>query len=691
MRRPLLAIGISYGLATWAAFFLGAPLILSAVSAVLGLLAFLLKRNERTLPVILLTAAIAFAAHEVFYLGNILPLQGAQGQEVLVQGLVTDVETRRLPSYAITVRASFPEEDLPDTVLRIRGWGDLLFEPGDGISANVILEDLRGSQTRHNSRGVFIGARMVAAEPFNQLSLFDRFEAFFLRRRTAATDNIAQNISPQNVGMIAGMTLGELSDMDPELSTALSRTGMIHAVVVSGMHLSILVGMLSELLKRLGVKRRPQGLIGVAAALGFGFLVGFSPAIARALIMMVVFIVSEMLSRKSDSLNSLGLALLLICVFAPHWVLSRGLWMSFTATAGIIIYSRPIMERLKARFTTEGRLATAAANIFFGAAAVTMSAFVFSLPVTIVTVGWVSLVSPVVNILTAPLVVPALVFGMISATFTGVWVTPFAFIADICAGLIAEISRAASAMPFAIFALDEFWMLIWLVLAGGMAIYLVRKKAGKELWRYAVTFMALAFAVGSITLGISNRGRVEVAVIEDSSPIVLIRDNRAVIVGTPTLFEFGRLSRYLDYRGVRRLDAIIAHDSGDQITSALIRMVDNYNAPLVIGPDDDYILGQLQRALPSAEVLSGGHAVINVLGGVNIRPCSASRQVEIQIGRVAIVKSGQEYAIMYEVPPDHVRIWQDGVMVWASNTPPAFEPLGALLFGERRLVLDLQG
>ena len=689
MRRPLLAVGISYGVATWASFFLGAPLIFSAVCVSLGLLAFLLRKNERALPVIFLTAAIAFAAHEVYDVRMIRPLHGNQGQDVLVQGVVTAVDMRRLPSYTLTVRASFPEEDLPDTILRIRGWGGLYFEPGDGISAQVRLEDLRGSQAFHNSRGVFIGARLIEAEAFDQLSLFDRFEGFFLRRRATAAENIAHNISPRNAALISGMALGDISEMDPALSTALSRSGLIHMMVVSGMHLSILVGLLDGLLKRLRAPPRLGGLAGAAGAFGFAFLVGLSPSIVRALIMMLVYIAAGMISRKSDSLNSLGLALLLICIFAPNWILDRGLWMSFTATAGIITCSGPIMRWLQGRFPVQGRVAGAVSKLFLGALAVTLSAYAFSLPVKVVTSGWVSLVSPIVHILTAPLVAPALVFGVMSATFTGPWMAPFAFIADICAGLIADISRIAASMPFATFPLSEFWMLLWLVLAGGMIIYLVRKKAGKELCRYALTLLVFAFAVGSITLGISNHDKVEVVAIEDSSPIVLIRDGRGVIVGTPTVFEFGRLARYLDYRGVRYLDAIIAYDSGNQITSALINLVEVYDAALIVGPDDDYILGQMRRALPDTEVLSGGYAAVDVLGGVVIIPCSASRQVQIRIGHVTLVKSGEEYAIIGGDDPNIVRIWQDGVMVWTSGAPPAFEPLGALIFGERRLVLSL--
>ena len=737
MKRPLLVVGISYAGATWASFFLGGALVLSVLSAVAGLVLLLLReRNGRMAAAVLLSAAVAFAAWEAYHARAIAPLRAAVGRDVTVQGVVTAVDARRLPTYALTVRASFPADNLPDTLLRLRGWGELGFEPGDGIHATVRMEELMGSHAFYNSRGVFMSARLLEYRHFDELTFWHRGERFFLQRRAQAVENVRHHSSPLNANMVAGMTLGHLDEMAPELATALSRAGVIHMVVVSGMHLSILVGLIAELLRRLRAGQRASALAGMGAALGFAFLVGLSPSIMRALIMMLVYLGAGMFSRRSDSLNSLGFALLLICIAAPHWMLDRGLWMSFCATAGIIVWSGPMIERIKRRYAGESLPVRLAANTFLGAGAVTLSAYVFCLPVMVTTVGWLSLISPVVNVLVAPLAAPTLVFGLIGAATTARWATPFAVIADICAGLIADISLSASALPFAVLRLSEFWLLIWLLFSGGAAVYLVRRRAQWRLWRYALALAAVVFAVGSVTFAAAQRGTIEVAAIEGVSPIVLTREGSAVVVGTPELFEINRLVRYLSYRGIERLDAVIAYDSGPQMTSALIRLVRDYQVGLIIGPDDDYILGQMARALPGVSVMSGGSAAINVLGGAYIRPSPNGREIEIQVGRTSIVKSGEEYAIMSTEGRRHymdaqhlapagqpaqmrnystsygyaiigrehdphaqrlasagqtgqVRIWQGGVMVWPRDAPPVFEPLGALLFGERRLVLSV--
>jgi len=405
-------------------------------------------------------------------------------------------------------------------------------------------------------------------------------------------------------------------------------------------------------------------------------------------VMMSAFQLSGIFSRRGDPLNSLGFALLIVCIFAPHWVLGRGLWLSFLSTAGIIVYAGPITRWAQARFSWESRVATALGNSMIGATAATIGAYIFCLPVMVFTSGWLPIVSPVVNILVAPLAFPALVFGLLSAFVSAAWIAPFAWIAGMSAQLLADVSRISAALPFATFAVNEFWMLIWLTLASGICIYLVRQKADKQLWRYGATLIALSFALGSVTMSAAIPGRVEISSLEDVSPIVVVRGTDAVVVGTPNPFELRRIVRYLDHRGVQNLTTIVAYDQGNQVTSGLIDLVERYETSPVFGPGDGYILGQIQHALPRTEVLSGGYATIRVLGGVYIRPLDAGR-VQIRTGRVTIHKSGEEYAIVRVPPRGSVHIWQSGVMVWAEDVPPTFDPLGALLFGERRLIIDI--
>lgn len=64
---------------------------------------------------------------------------------------------------------------------------------------------------------------------------------------------------------------------------------------------------------------------------------GFTYSVMRAGFMMLVMLLGTLLSKQSDSLNSLGIALVILCFVNPYCVMSLGLRLSFLSTLGIIV------------------------------------------------------------------------------------------------------------------------------------------------------------------------------------------------------------------------------------------------------------------------------------------------------------------------------------------------------------------
>lgn len=682
MKRPLLVVGVCAALGTWASFFFAfSSLILSLCFAAAGGVLYLLRRKARLWSVILLSLALGMGLSASYQQRIILPLQQAVGSSVRFEGMVIQLDTLPPVSYDLTVRGSF-REDYPDTTLVIRGYGEPDFFPGDGIACDVSLEHFKGSIS-YQTRGVYLGARLEQAWHREELSLFQQVERFFLRARDRMRGNLYENLSAESAGVLSAMVLGNRSGISQDVTWALSRAGTVHLLSVSGLHLSVLVGCVNAFLRHLKVNRRLSALIGAAAAIAFAFLVGFSPSITRALVMMLTLLAAQLFSQRSDPLNSLGLALLLICIFFPQWSVNPGLWLSASSTAGILVLSDPLTKRIDQHYLSRGKIAPRLAKIFLHVGAISLCAYAFSFPVLLLSSGWVPLISPVANLLIAPLTLPALLGGMLCALLPAAPL-PLAWLTDTSTSLIISISRWLSGAPT--FALSELWRLIWFLLLATVVILLLYCKADRSLWRYGATLLLLAFAVGSVTLSAVRRDQVEVVSFDNCGPIILILDGSAVVVGTPNAYEIGRLSRYLEFRGIHQLDAVYAYDCGEQISSGLLRLVEEGRPALVLGPDDAYILSQMERAL-RREVVSVGYATTEVLGGVRLEAFPLEDGVRIQIGNNLVIQSGEFYDIMDR---------QDGIISisrnqigWTESTPLALEPMGALLFGERRIILNL--
>ncbi|MGI6403859.1 MAG: ComEC/Rec2 family competence protein [Oscillospiraceae bacterium] len=271
----------------------------------------------------------------------------------------------------------------------------------------------------------------------------------------------------------------------------------------------------------------------------------------------------------------------------------RGLWLSCASTAGIVLFSKPLYQTLEGFCFAGSSGAPKVAGYFLGAAAVSMGAYAFSFPILLAGTGWISLLTPLANVLVAPLSAPALVCGMLCALFP--FLPPAAFITNLCINWILSISRLIASIPLFTFSLDEFWKVLWLLLGAAVTALLFRWRADKALRRYGAALLVLAFSLGSITLSFAQRHEVELVALENCSPLVLIRGEKAVVVGTPSPYEIRTLSRYLEFRGVEQLDALIAADCGEQIHSGLLTLVRDFSPGLVAGPDDDYILSMLER------------------------------------------------------------------------------------------------
>jgi competence protein ComEC len=664
-------------------------LLVSAACGAAGAVIAVAKKETIILPVVLLSLAAALANQVLWERRSARPLEeGARGGEIVtVAGVVTEARLSA-PGYTFFIEGSFVEAGLPDTALRVRGYGELECLPGDAVLCRVRLSPLTGGVSYYRSRGIIVSSTLISWEEYNEPGLWGSITRAAILLRERMIGNLADSLPAEIAAVQSGMVLGDRSRMDTEDAEALNRAGTVHLMSVSGLHLSIVVGCLGALLTRLGAPKRLRAAVSAAGAVFFAFLTGFSPSLTRALIMTLIVLLGDILSRRGDSLNSLGFSLIVISAARPFWLLSGGLWLSASSTAGIAVLSKPLRGKVRELYSGAGPAVKLLARIFWGAGATSLSAYAFSLPVLLLTGGWASLVSPVSNVLIAPLATVSLLSGIACASLPTVIIAPFAAVSTICIRLIISISRLMAKIPL-VFSLDDLWRVVFFIAAVIMIILLIKWRAEKALWSYASALLVAVFSLGSAMDAVSSVNQVEIIALNESGPTVLIRGDAAAVVGTPDQYEISQLISYLGYRGIKRVDAIIAFDCPEQVTSGLIRLAERYPGGLITGPGDDYVLGQMRLALPGAEVASSGYADITLLDSVKVS-VSPTGEVELIAGedRIRIIKSREKYE--REAPPSRsvdMRIYEEGVLVFTEKTPPAFEPAGAAIFGERRVVV----
>lgn len=150
--------------------------------------------------------------------------------------------------------------------------------------------------------------------------------------------------------IIAAFVIGVTDGIDNELKQAYAAGGAMHALAVSGMHVSILYGVLLFLLKPL--ERRKGGLwITAAASLlvlwMYGFVTGLTPSVLRAVTMFSFVAAAKPLKRTTSILNTLAASAFVLLLFDPWLICSAGFQLSYLAVLGIVLWYRPLYQRVE--------------------------------------------------------------------------------------------------------------------------------------------------------------------------------------------------------------------------------------------------------------------------------------------------------------------------------------------------------
>lgn len=196
-------------------------------------------------------------------------------------------------------------------------------------------------------------------------------------------------------GILAALAVGDQRSISSEEWRLFSRTGVTHLMSISGLHVTLVSGLVAWLVSafwrrvpRLALAlpaRKAGAAAAIAAALGYSLLAGFAVPAQRTFWMVAVVAAALWAGRIASPARTLALALAVVLAFDPWAVLSPGFWLSFGAVALIFYVAAAesrAMQWLRVQWAITLGLAPAALFLF----------------------AQVSLVGPLANALAIPLV-----------------------------------------------------------------------------------------------------------------------------------------------------------------------------------------------------------------------------------------------------------------------------------------------
>jgi len=243
----------------------------------------------------------------------------------------------------VRVRITEPVHDLePGQRIEIYGWLDRFGPP-----ANPGQFDIGGHLARQNIHlWISVKSRMgIVMLPPGQHRYFSRLH-HALRQRVSQALLTGLPADSESRGLLQALILGYRRDIDSDTYMAFQKTGLMHFVSLSGMHMGILVALIWWICRCAGLLKRGRAAVCALIVILFMLVVPPRAPTMRAAIICWIFCLSFFFQRRANPLNTLCLAALVLLLARPTQVFDVGWQLSFASVLGILILAQPLYERI---------------------------------------------------------------------------------------------------------------------------------------------------------------------------------------------------------------------------------------------------------------------------------------------------------------------------------------------------------
>ena len=326
--------------------------------------------------------------------------------------------------------------------------------------------------------------------------------------------------------LLAGFLIGDTSGVNEIDVAAMRKAGLSHFTAVSGSNVALFLGLVFVAAGPLGLEPRRRAIVGLIGLPIYAAATGFEPSVLRASLMAGTALAGRLAGVVLEAWQLLALAVIVLMIADSGLTSSVGLQLSVAATMGVLVGARwPVGAGLVRR-----------------ALAVTIGAQLAVAPLLLLHFGQVPVVSPLVNLIAAPLVASATLVGAIgvagpsSLVGLGAWL----------AGLVLMLARSVVGWP-------QLGILGMLGVSGAGLLFIRYQRLRGVI---ALTAAAVLVVVMTSVAGVLPNVGVVVLDIGQGDSILLVggEGHFALVDGGPDPVLLNeRLGQY----GIRTLDLVV--------------------------------------------------------------------------------------------------------------------------------------
>ncbi|MBN1375697.1 MAG: DNA internalization-related competence protein ComEC/Rec2 [Dehalococcoidia bacterium] len=245
---------------------------------------------------------------------------------------------------------------------------------------------------------------------------------YSLRARLA--DSLAASLPGPHGPLAQAILLGIRQNLPPSMVQSFYTTGTTHLIAISGLNLTIILGMLLPLMVRLlGRKNQVYIWLSLAFIWLYTILTGLPPTVVRATIMGTVFLAAQILGRQRNATAAISFAAALMVAIDPRTLWDASFQLSFLSMLGLIFISPYLIRLISPTADSSGassfvRMLISIIVTTFGT---TLAAIIATWPIIALNFHTFSLVGAPATFFAMPALPGIIVTSMLTAFAGAIW------------------------------------------------------------------------------------------------------------------------------------------------------------------------------------------------------------------------------------------------------------------------------
>ncbi len=592
-KRPLSLILCIFlvGLFLFSSFNIITNIIIASISVLLFIFILILPRLFGKFKRILIASLIMILSSSLFslfYFNMYFDLYNKyeDEEELCVEGTVYEI-TEYTDGYTLILKDISINENTHSNKISCfinKEDCDLVIRPLKIIKFSAKIEEYSSS---NSSTGLYYRSQGITTKAYDVTNIIDMGDASpdLLYRinsyRKSIADYIISKSDKEGGGLLSALLIGERGYISGSTHLAFERTGTLHILAISGMHLVLLMHALNSLLRLFSINKKTRKTIEIIVCIAYTILLGFPLSVCRASIMLLISAILYLIASDADSITSLFISVTIICIILPYSIYDISLWLSAFATLGILVYSE-LISKLKLKKKLYKIIFAMISPIIISVFAIS-----FTFVISIFSFNSLSLVGPIATIILNVIIEYFMYLGIIFlplSTFLNI-----GGVVSWYGNLIIKLVNAMSQIK-GIYVGAETIIIKILVTLLSILIILFLVLSIKKKKVFLLILLSLFVSINTIALVndriVKNEENIEY-ILSGTCDFVLMKSN-----GKCVLIDATKPSQSTAYRavdaiyefGLREVDAYVYINYSSTLSSSLIHTTSNVNIKEVYVP-----------------------------------------------------------------------------------------------------------